>query len=136
MDPVWSGYITKGVDGAQFFELDLFDEFSVFLGRFAPDDKIEVILRKQTKKSSLPQNRYYWKVIVGLIVEHTGHTPDEIHSHLKDKFLGSDSPDGIRRCPSTSDLSTKEREEYHEWCRRWALFRLEVNIPLPEKVEP
>ena len=87
MDPVWQGYITKGVDGAQFFELDLFDEFTVYLGRFKPDEKIEVILRKQTKKSSNAQNRYYYGVVCKIISDFTGHTIEEVDGILKDKFL-------------------------------------------------
>lgn len=136
MDPVWSGYITKGVHGAQFFELDLFNEFSVFLGRFKPDEKIEVILRKQTKKSSLPQNRYYYGVICKLLSGHTGHTVDEMDCILKWKFLKQKDAKGMEFVPSKMDLSTVEREEFHEQCRRWAAIVLEVNIPLPGVVEP
>ncbi len=135
MDPVWPGYITKGPDGSNFFELDLFDEFAVFLGRFKPEDKIEVILRKQTKKSSNAQNRYYYGVICKLLSEHTGHSVEEIDCVLKWKFLKQTDGKGMEFVPSKMDLSTVDRETFHEDCRRWAAVVMEVNIPLPEKVD-
>ena len=136
MDPVWQGYITKGIDGAQFFELDLFDEFTVYLGRFKPDEKIEVILRKQTKKSSNAQNRYYYGVVCKIISDFTGHTVEEVDGILKDKFLKQKDERGLEFVPSKMDLSTVDREAYHEQCRRWAAIVLELNVPLPQAVEP
>lgn len=135
MDPVWSGFITQMRNGGQFFELELFSEFEIFCGRFKPGEKIEVILRKKTKKSSLPQNRYYYGVICKLLSEHTGHTVDEIDCILKWKFLKQKDEKGMEFVPSKMDLSTVDREKFHEDCRRWAAVVLEVNIPLPNSVE-
>lgn len=135
MDPVWPGYITKGRDGSHFFEFDRLDQVIVFCGRFKVADKIEVILRKQTKKSSNAQNRYYYGVICKLLSEHTGHSIDEIDCILKWKFLKQTDAQGMEFVPSKMDLSTVDREEFHESCRRWAAVVLEVNIPLPERIE-
>lgn len=136
MDPVWPGFITQTRNGGQFFELDQFDEFEVFCGRFEPGEKIEVILRKQTKKSSNAQNRYYYGVICKLLSDHTGHTVDEIDCILKWKYLKQTDDKGMEFVPSKTDLSTVEREEFHESCRRWAAVVLNVAIPLPNAVEP
>lgn len=140
MDPVWSGYITKTRSGGQFFELDQFDQFTVFLGRFAPDDKIEVILRKQTKKSSDKQRRYYWAVICGgLAKHHSGDdsqvTKDQIHDHFRQKFLSVPNDHGLLLVRSTESLTTVEREEYHEKIRRFCAIVWEYNVPLPNEVD-
>jgi len=109
MDPIWTGYITK----KQFFELDKFDEFTVWLGTWAPGTQIDLIIKKHEDLCSSAQRGYYFGVIVKLIAEHTGHDTDE---------------------RSTESLTTKEREEYHEKCRRWAFVVLNITIPLPNEV--
>lgn len=140
MDPVWPGYITKGVADGQFFELDQFDQFTVFLGRFKVGDKIEVILRKQKKKSSDKQRRYYWKVICGDVAKHhSGEdsqvTKDQIHDHFRQKFLSVPNDLGLLLVRSTESLTTVEREEYHEKIRNWCLVVWGYKIPLPNEVD-
>ncbi len=132
MDPVWTGYITK----QQFFELDKLDEFIQWLGRFAPGTKIDLVLRKHEEQCSPAQRGYYWGVIIKLISEHTGYEPDEVHDILKWKFLKIvDEKTGLEIARSTESLNTKERETYHEQCRRWAQVVLDVSIPLPNEVD-
>ena len=48
----------------------------------------KVILRIQawTQRRSLVANCYYWVAIVTPIAEYTGHTKDEVHALLKEKF--------------------------------------------------
>jgi hypothetical protein len=132
MELVWSGYITK----EQFFELDKFDEFSVWLGTFAPGTKIDLILKKHEELCSKNQKGYYWGVIVKMIAEHTDHSTEEIHDTLKFKFLKDRDKFGMEYVRSTESLTTKEREEYHEQCRKWALFFFNMIIPLPNEAIP
>jgi hypothetical protein len=129
MDIIWPGYITK----ENFFEIDKFDDFVKWLGTFAPGTKIDVILKKHEERCSDPQRKYYWAVIVKMIAEYTGHEPDEIHDALKFKFLKTRDVRGIEYVKSTESLTTAEREEYHEQCRKWALIVLGVKIPLPNE---
>tara|TARA_R100001244_G_scaffold122634_1_gene92271 strand:+ start:145 stop:504 length:360 start_codon:yes stop_codon:yes gene_type:complete len=85
------------------------------------------------KKRSLPQNKYYWKVIVHMISEETGYTIDQAHGKLAQKFLlVRDS--GTPYARSTTSLSTKEMEDYLENIRRWAAEFLSLNIPEPGEV--
>ena len=131
MDTIWSGFVTKNKGGYQFFEIDLLDKFFVFMGTFKPDDKLDIIVRKQQKLSSNPQNRYYYGVIIKFISEFTGHTPEEVDSIMKWKFLKRYDDKGLEYVPSKNELTTKEREDYHDKCRRWAAIVLELNIPMP-----
>ena len=95
---------------------------------------IRVTVERWIKKRSLPQNRYYWSVIVALIAEDTGYTDQEAHEHLKGMFcpvrvvrLGSVEAE-IR---STTLLSTVEMSEYCERCSAFAATELGLVIPLP-----
>jgi len=135
MDPVLTGHITKTKGGFHFFDDALFDQMSVSCGTFVVDDKIEVIIRKRRKQSSNAQNRYYYGVICKLLSDHTGHTVDEIDCILKWKYLKQKDAKGMEFVPSKMDLSTVDRETFHEDCRRWAAVVLEVNIPLPNQVD-
>lgn len=136
MDRVWPGKIEKSKAGAhQFVNWDDLDEFTVWLGRFEPGTEVDIIVRKRQTRASNAQNRYYWPVIVHAISESTGHTPEEIHDILKWKFLKKRDDQGIEFVPSTMDISTRDREQYHEDCRRWAAVVLGLSIPLPNEVD-
>lgn len=92
------------------------------------------------KERSNFQNRYYWGVAIDLLSEHTGSTPEEVHSILKTRFLKSfkliDTKLGmveIEYVRSTSNLTTKEFEEYLSQVRIWASSELSVWIPEPNE---
>jgi hypothetical protein len=83
--------------------------------------RVEVELEKWRASRSGNQNRYYWGVVVALVSEWTGYTPNEAHDMLRGLFLRKPGtpgiPDTIR---STTDLSTAEFEEYMTAVRIWA----------------
>lgn len=87
---------------------------------------------------SLLQNRYYWGVIIKLIAEELGYSPEVCHDHLKKLFLGFkayDFPDGTTNnyWVSTTDLTTVEFENYCSAIRKWANDFLMMIIPLPNE---
>lgn len=112
---------------------------------------IEVTFRRKRKRRSDQQNRYYWGVVVPLIVEafiDLGHSElvlgnaeshGMIHNLLKRRFL----PDGItledregnvyELDPSTTKLTTVEMMEYTERIQAWAAECLGINIPDPNE---
>src|SRR5690606_13446660 len=88
--------------------------------------------RKQGR--TLPQNAYYWGVVVKILSGHTGISPDEMHELLKYKFLKtfvSDPETGemIEVSKSTSRLSTKEFTDFIDSIKDWALNSLNCYIP-------
>ena len=136
MDPIWPAKACRlgDKDIKPFLDFgDAWNEFTMYLGRFAEEDELEVIVRKKQKKSSNAQNNYYYGVIVKIISDHTGHTPDEIDSILKWKFLKQTDDKGMDFVPSKMDLTTKNREQFHEDCRRWGAVVLGLSIPLPNE---
>ena len=100
---------------------------------------IEVTIQKLRKKRSLNQNSWYWGVAIELISDHTGLEPEEVHDFLKDKFLKDKEIviGGEKRMvtPSSTRLSTAGFTKYMEVIQRWALDKLDINIPSPGEIE-
>ncbi len=97
----------------------------------------------ESKSRSNPQNSYYWGVIIKLISEHLGYTTEETHEILKYKFLKIDfeipqkskaQTELVPISRSTTQLDTKEMEEYLSQVRMWASGDLGVFIPEPNEV--
>ncbi|CAK0768541.1 conserved hypothetical protein [Gammaproteobacteria bacterium] len=116
-------------------------------GRFVPDNaqkwavvycghegkRVEVTVERERKAGSKKQQGYYFGVIIPILCEF-GYEKDEAHWALKYEHLRIPRADGF---PETvkkyRDLSTVEREAYHENCRR-TLTRMGAYCPLPNEV--
>ena len=83
------------------------------------------------EKRSLPQNAYYHTIVVKMISEHTGETPETIHKEMKSMFLRESLPMGGIEIKSTTKLKTNEFEEYLSKIRMWASSFLSLYIPNP-----
>lgn len=90
-------------------------------------------------KRSMNQNRYYWSVIVLMIATEIGEDKDTTHEILRYKFNSEKkvlADQSVIQLPlSTSELDTIKFEEYLSTIRRWAFEYLNLNIPLPDKVD-
>lgn len=98
---------------------------------------VEIVMRRPQKKTTDPQRRYYFGVIVAQICEAAGYGPehkDAIHEYLKGLFL-QDHSGSLLITKSTQSLTTTEREEYHDHCRRWAVETFGLYIPLPNEID-
>ena len=101
------------------------------------DGIYELDIGNVSKDRSLPQNNYYWGVLIRMISDEIGMTPDTCHEMLKWKFLRSEY-----RCDdvvyeyarSTTSLDTKEFSDYCEKLQMWAASELNLNIPNPNEV--
>jgi len=90
---------------------------------------------------TLPENRYYWGVVLKLISEHTGNSTDALHRFFKEEFLYEDihikTKDEVvlkSKIPqSSATITTLKFEEYLENIRQWASEFLGVVIPLPNE---
>ena len=98
--------------------------------------RIELTLSKFVKKRSSNQNKYYWKIIIGILSEYTGINSEELHEHLRERFLKAPTDDFRQfKTKSTTELSAEEMETYHEDIRRFAMVDFGCYIPLPNEVE-
>jgi hypothetical protein len=96
--------------------------------------KVVMVLKTPKKPRSLNQNDYYWAVVVQMIADETGFTPDEAHEAIKWLFLRKQLGN-IFTVRSTSILNTIEFENYVEQVRIWAQTELNIKIPLPNEIE-
>ena len=102
---------------------------------FDKETIIEAVFGRQGKTRSNQQNKYLWSVPYKLLAEHTGHTPEDIHSICKYKFNRKEyhlGDEDFVLGGSTTRMTTVEFEEYAENIRRWGAT-LGVNIPEPNE---
>lgn len=103
--------------------------------------ELEVTVKRQRATRSQQQNRYWWGVVIHMLSEHTGYTPDEMHDFCKMKFI----PKRLAVCDgngviqdefvtggSTREMNTIEFGEFMEAVREWAAETLDCVIPDPD----
>lgn len=98
-----------------------------------PDGPVQIIIKKYRRNRTDPQNKYYFGVVVPILMDYTGYTKDEMHEALKWKFLKIEKPGMPPTVGSTKKLNTKEFEEYLENIKRWAAVDLSLYIPDPNE---
>lgn len=89
---------------------------------------IYVVLRKQKKDRSLPQNRYYFGCVVKIAADHFGYSSDEMHDAFKLMFLKREGL-GPVTVYSTAAMTTGEFTDYLAKCVQ---FCAENNLVIPD----
>lgn len=107
--------------------------FEKIRGYIKPRNSYTIEVVRSKGKRSIPQNRYYWGVIITIISESTGYTMDEMHQELARMFLVYEK-EGKKFTRSTAGLDSFEAEKYYEQCRHWAWHELNLHIPLPNEL--
>lgn len=101
------------------------------------DGEVTVTVRRVVATRSAKANRYYWSVIVRRISAHTGYTPEETHTVLKQKFLPrtvavlNNNGDVVDEVVIGGTTTTLTRDEFDDYCSRirlWALEFLKVDV--------
>lgn len=105
------------------------------------DAFVEIIIKGAGKRSKL-QNAYYWGAMLPIVREGLKDigidmSKEQSHELLKFKFLKREfiTSDGdiLQSIGSTTELSTKEFNEYIESIQIWAAKYLSVIIPDPNQ---
>ena len=108
------------------------------IGRFRPEDELEVTVEKRKLSRSNQQNRYYWGVVLEIISKETGHTTEELHEIYKRMFLPRKlikyKALEIPVPSSTTDCDISDFHEYIERVRAEAASS-GIAIPDPNEVE-
>ena len=106
-------------------------------------DGKHLVTVKDIRKRSIPQNSYYWGVMVPMIRKglyesgfdeiRTNNDAHEIikHVHLKKRMVSKQTGDVIDVAGSSSVLSIPEFNEFIERVCRWASEYLGIYIPSP-----
>jgi len=132
-------YVTTGVVEGGKLEIRNRAALSQAL-RGMKDGEVLIRIERLRATRSQRQNAWYWGVIVQMLADHTGYTPDEMHEVLKAKFIpkrfavadgNGEIRDELVIGGSTVVLNTVEFGEYCEAIRGWAAADLHVVIPDP-----
>ena len=99
----------------------------------------KVEISKQYKIRSLQENKYYFWIILKMLSDELWYEVDEVHELMKERFLTkieklkSEKRVKLKRTKSTSELTTKDFEDYLENIRVFASKYLNIIIPLPNQ---
>lgn len=125
--PLFFGEVKNGK--LELFKPDLFKMYYQSM-----EGLIGLTIRKKGKVRSIPQNSYYWGVVINILANELGYeVPDDMHYELRRMFLKESDKNGIVKSKSTTKLTTKEFEEYLEKIRIWAA-KENIQIPLPNEI--
>jgi hypothetical protein len=97
--------------------------------------RVYLTISENKPPRSNQENRYYWGVVLKLVSQTTGYTPEEIHELMRYMFLPKKEVMGQEIIGSTTELKTNEFEDYLTRIRGWAQEKLNIRIPLPNEVE-
>ncbi len=102
--------------------------------------KVVLTIRRYRKKRTTGapdqrsnQNGYLWNVMLPILADHFGYTPDEMYHALEIKFSRIGGTDLLPKIKKFKELDTKEWEEKLEKIRIWALTDYQINIPFPNE---
>jgi hypothetical protein len=108
------------------------------IGKFRPEDELEVTVEKRKLNRSQRQNRYYWGVVLDLIAKETGHTTEELHEIYKRMFLPRKVIEYKKReipvPTSTTDCDITDFHNYIERVRAEAAS-MNINVPDPNEID-
>ena len=113
------------------------------------DGEVSIVIARKHAVRTLQANNYYWGVVVECLVDYTGHTADEMHEYLKDRFLPPETmkelvilkPNGSTVACSfyaTRTTTHLNKVQFYDYCKAikvWALLDLELDIPDPEDAD-
>ena len=102
------------------------------------DKPLTVTVKAVRKHRSLDQNSYFHGVVLPILSQETGYTTDEMKDIVKTLFLRKTmtvAGQEIEVVLGSSDLNTKQFENFMEDIRRWASTELWCDIPEPNEME-
>jgi len=124
--PIHKGIVKNGV----FFPLNK-EKYNTWLQGLSGE--VELTVRPPMKHRTSPENRYYFGVVIEMISDETGASPEDVHQEMKRMFLRVGG-EKIPITKSTTELSTIEFEDYVAKIRMWAASFLNLTIPLPNEI--
>ena len=111
------------------------DQLSKYEGKQV---RLEITGLSKKVERTLKQNNYYWGVVVKYISDEIGDSKDDIHSVLRTMFLSVEkliNDVSFMFIKSTTDLDTKEFNDYVTECRNWASSFLNLYLPEPNEYD-
>lgn len=131
---MFNDYTVSGVvtdDGR--LELDDRAAFSKAMRHFK-HGRVTVRIETDRGRRTTQQNRYY-RLVLGLISDDTGHEPDELHELFKHKFLPAHTVTVLGEDVNFWTTTLEDYDQfwqYVERIRRFALIELQIETPDPD----
>ncbi len=107
---------------------------------------VYLVDKKKTRSNNL--NRYYWKIVIGIISQETGIEKDDLHDLMKFMFnkkhkniktinaeTGQEEKTTVEYGGSTTALNNNEFIAYYEKIREWSMMKLNCYVPAPNEVD-
>ena len=101
--------------------------------------RVEMIIKPFRAKRTIPQNSYYWGIVLKIISKETGYTSDELHEFFKRVYLKKEITIGgkiYETSISTKKLKTDQFSEYIEKIKGFVFLKLDLVIPEAGEYEP
>lgn len=95
------------------------------------NERVSISIEKWRPGRSAAQQRYYRGVVVKILADELGWEPEEMHEHLRQRFLLVEK-DGRTFARSTASLNTADFGAFVDRVIRWAAIDLHIVIPDPE----
>ena len=133
MDKIFRGTVTEGkIKICQ----DHIEKWLLKLSQLEGKE-CEFIARKKSNRKSNKQNKYYRGIVVKLIANKCGYTPERCHGALLLKFFKDTDENGKEYIRSTAldKWKTMEWENKMSEIRQWASEFLHLYIPKPNEVD-
>ena len=131
MTPVWRGKVVNGE-----FKPDRPEDYKKHLEHLE-GRRVEQVIERRRQKRSLPQNAWYWCVIVPKIAAAMGHDDlEEVHEILKEHFPANAELHEYLRMEKLRSTTQHTREQftlYAERCQRLGAW-LGTYVPDPNEV--
>ena len=113
-------------------------------GKFVPDipemyvvhisklngENVILDIKKHRSNRNLRQNNYYWGVVIEILRDHFGYSPEEMHEALKLHFLKKEEGP-LPTVRSTTTLDTEEMTQYISNIMDWASQEYGLYVPSP-----
>lgn len=109
------------------------------------DGNYSITIEKAKKKRSLNQNRYYFGVVLPILLfnfREMGFNElqnvEQVHDIVKVKFLtetmANENGEFLQRIKSTTELSTSQFMDFIAEIQQWASEQFNITIPDPNQV--
>ncbi len=135
-----SGRVEIDEGGAARLHLDSPVYFKKALAHFR--GRVKVTLEPEIERRRARANRYYWGVVLKMMAEETGHTPDQIHEFMKIRHNSSKATitdpltgEEVLLPQSTAKLSIADFSVYLERVMLFAAEWLGIVFPDPTPAE-
>lgn len=112
--------------------------FRKYLLSFRNNTDVDITVKRHEETISDPLRKYYFKVVMGILSEDTGHSKEQCHEAMKIKF-SSEEIDGMLIVHSVfsneSKMGITRKKEFIAEVKQWMWDFRELTVPDPGEAQ-